>query len=279
MDLSTLIGHTAERFGPSVVGLRGDGRGTGFVLAEGRVLTAAGNLAGDSAEVVFADGSAATGRVTGLDRRRGLAVLALDTGGRAPLAFSGADHGLGATVVALANPWGHALSATAGFVASRRTRPTGLAHTALCPRGAGGGPLLDAEGALVGVNATRLPGGFVLAIATDAETRARVAALTAAEERDDRTLGVAIAPRREARRLRRAVGLEERDGLLVRGVAADSAAALAGIQQGDLIVAVDGTPIASVDDLLARLETSEAELRATVVRGSTEHVLTVAFAK
>jgi serine protease Do len=271
---STFIADSAERFGTSVVGLRGDARGTGIVIADQRVLTTAANLAGDRAEVVFAGGHTETASVTGLDRRRGIAVLTVDTGERVPLAFGSGDHGIGAAVVALANPWGHALSAAAGFVASRRERPVGLAHTAPCPRGGGGGPLLDADGNLVGVNATRLAGGFVLAIATDAETRARIAALTAAERRNDVTLGVAIAPAREARRLRRAVGLEERAGLLVRGVASDSPASKAGIRHGDLIVAVGAAPIATVDDLLAQLETGEAELQLTIVRGSEEHALT-----
>ena len=277
-DLSTFITDSAKRFGPSVVGLRGDARGTGIVIAEARVLTTAANLGSDQPEVVFDDGHSESASVTGLDRRRGIALLTVDTRGRVPLEFGTADHGIGTAVVALANPWGHALSAAPGFIASRRERPAGLAHTAPCPRGAGGGPLVDAAGGLVGVNATRLAGGFVLAIATDAETRARVAALAAAEQRSDRTLGVAIAPAREARRLRRAVGLEQRDGLLVRAVAPDSPASRAGILRGDMIVAVGATPIATVDDLLAQLETDEAELAMTIVRGTDELPLTAPLA-
>src|SRR5258705_3152512 len=179
MDLSTFIADSAERFGPSVVGLRGDARGTGIVIADQRVLTTAANLGDDQAEVVFDDGHTTSASVPGLDRRRGIAVLTVGTRGRVPLEFGSADHGIGTAVVALANPWGHALSAAPGFIASRRERPAGLAHTAPCPRGAGGGPLVDVAGGLLGVNATRLAGGFVLAIAADAATRARAAALPA----------------------------------------------------------------------------------------------------
>ena len=175
-------------------------------------------------------------------------------------------------MVALANPWGRGLSATLGFVASSRTRPAvGVAHTALCPRGASGGPLVAPDGGLLGFNVTRLDGGFVLATATDADTRERIEKLVAGERRSDRTLGVAIAPPRVAKRLRRSVGLDERDGLLVRGVEADSAAFGAGIRHGDLIVAVGDSPIASVDDLLAQLETGGDELAVTVLRGVDEH--------
>src|SRR5919199_1769718 len=68
--------------------------------------------------------------------------------------------------------------------------------------------------------------------------------LTAAHVR----LGVALAPPRAARRMRAAVGLPERDGLLVREVADDSPAARAGLQRGDLLVAAGGRPPAAVDD-------------------------------
>jgi serine protease Do len=274
-DYGDLIRRTAAQIGPSVVGLRGGARGSGTIVASGRVLTSAGNLTGGAPEVVFADGRSAPATVTGLDRRRGFAALSVETGALAPLAFGAESPPIGTTVIALANPWGRGLSATLGHVASSRTRPAlGVAHTALCPRGASGGPLVAPDGGLLGFNMIRLDGGFVLATGTDAETRERLERLVAADQRGDRTLGVAIAPPRVAKRLRRSVGLAERDGLLVRGVEADSPAFGAGIRQGDLIVAVGDAPIVSVDDLLAQLETSSEELAVTVVRGTDEHALT-----
>ena len=63
--LSAFIADSAERFGPSVVGLRGEARGTGIVIAEARVLTTAANLGGDEAEVVFDDGHTESASVTG----------------------------------------------------------------------------------------------------------------------------------------------------------------------------------------------------------------------
>lgn len=273
-----LIRRAAEQVGPSVVGLRAGARGSGTIVAPGRVLTSANNLAGAAPEVVFADGRSATATVTGLDRRRGFAALSVDTGALAPLAFGAESPPIGTTAIALANPGGRGLAVTLGFVASNRDRPAqGVAHTALCPRGAAGGPLVAAGGGLLGFNMLRLDGGFVLATATDAETRERIERLVAAGRRSDRTLGVAIAPPRMARRLRRSVGLAERDGLLVRGVEADSPAFTAGVRQGDLIVAVGDSPIATVDDLLAHLEQGGPELAVTIVRGTDEHTLTAQF--
>jgi serine protease Do len=82
-------------------------------------------------------------------------------------------------------------------------------------------------------------------------------------------LGIAIAPPRAARRMRAAVGLPERDGLLVRGVVADSPAAKAGVERGDLLVGVNGTPLSSVDALFDALDAG-GELKVTVVRGTEE---------
>jgi serine protease Do len=78
--------------------------------------------------------------------------------------------------------------------------------------------------------------------------------------------------------LRDVVGLEARDGLLVRQVEDSSPAQRAGVRRGDLIVAVDGAAIADPDDLFAALSEAGDSLQLTVVRGSDEVVLEVSFA-
>ena len=85
-----------------------------------------------------------------------------------------------------------------------------------------------------------MEGGLLLALPADAALAARVEALGRGEAPARPRLGVALAPPRAARRLRAAVGLPERDGLLVRGVEADSPAERAGLERGDLIVAAGG---------------------------------------
>ena len=78
---------------------------------------------------------------------------------------------------------------------------------------------------------------------------------------------------------RRAVGLPDRDGLLVRGVQDGSPAAAAGIQTGDLIVAAGGDEVTGVDSLHAVIDgtSADGELAIVVVRGNDEHELSVAF--
>ena len=99
-------------------------------------------------------------------------------------------------------------------------------------------------------------------------------ALATGESRKRPRLGVGLAPAHVARALRRSVGLDERDGLLVRVVEDGSPAATAGLREGDLIVAVNGAPVASADDLFDAMDTAD-ELRVNVVRGTEELEITV----
>src|SRR4051794_8748214 len=114
------VGGVAERVGPAVVGLgRGWARGSGVVIATGRVLTAAHVLRGDGVTVTFADGRSAPGRVAGLDSDLDIAAIDVDTGDVAPVEW-GAPEALriGAPVLALANPGGHGLRVTFGLVSA-----------------------------------------------------------------------------------------------------------------------------------------------------------------
>jgi S1-C subfamily serine protease len=79
--------------------------------------------------------------------------------------------------------------------------------------------------------------------------------------------------------MRRAVGLPERAGLLVRAVEDDSPAAGAGIEPGDLLAAANGVELDSVDALYELLDAVAAggSLELTVVRGTEERAVTVEF--
>jgi S1-C subfamily serine protease len=89
---------------------------------------------------------------------------------------------------------------------------------------------------------------------------------------------VAVVPPRVAHKLRRAVGLPERDGVLVRAVEEDSPADHAGIEPGDLIVAAERRPIEDVESLYQALDAAaEGTLNLTVVRASDERDVEVVF--
>jgi serine protease Do len=288
-EVTQAVRSASERVGPAVVGLgRGWGRGSGVVIADGAVLTTAHTLRGDQVTVVFADGRRETGTVAGVDADGDVAVVSVDTGEIEAVEWGDPDAlSAGAVVLALANPGGRGLRTTLGLVSStgsslrgprgRRIRGA-IEHTAPLPRGSSGGPLVDPEGRLLGLNAVRMEGGLVVALPADAALRERADGLTRGETPARPRLGVAIAPAHVARRLRRAVGLPERDGLLVRWVEDGGPADRAGIEKGDLIVAAGGEAVTRVDDLQPRVEAAAGgELVLTLVRGIEEREVTVSL--
>jgi serine protease Do len=81
-----------------------------------------------------------------------------------------------------------------------------------------------------------------------------------------------------ARRLRRAVGLPDTDGLLIRDVVDDSPAARAGIARGDLIVAAAGHPVSTPDDLFDALKAARGgTIQLNLIRGTEERTIQVTF--
>lgn len=294
-ELERDIQRIAEHVGPAVVGLgRGWGMGSGVVIAPGRVLTTAHNLRGghhreEELDVVLGSDRRAQGRVAGVDADIDLAVIDVDTGDVEPVEWAqDSSVPLGRAVLALANPGGQGLRVTAGMVSAsarsfrgpRGRRITGaIEHTARLPRGSSGGPLVDFEGRILGINAVRVDGGLILAVPLDGSTRDRVQALSRGEPAARVRLGVAVAPPRVARRLRDAVGLPEREGVLVREVEPGSAADAAGIERGDLIVAAGGQPVGRVDALYEILDGAKpgGELELRVLRALEERPLSVHF--
>ncbi len=288
-EIGASIRQFAEGAGASVVGIgQRWGAGSGIVLGEGQVLTNAHNVRGDQVTVTFADGRTAQGSVSGHDIDSDLAVISVDTGETAALPWaSSASVEIGKPVFALANPGGRGLRVTFGFVSGidrtfrgpRGRRITGsLEHTAPLLPGSSGGPVLDADGQLLGINTNRLGEGFYLATPADEALRGRADALARGETATSPRLGVAIAPGHVARRLRRAVGLPDTDGLLIHEVVEASPAARAGLASGDLIVAAAGQPTATPDDLFDALAAARGgTLELKVVRGTDERTLEVTF--
>jgi serine protease Do len=285
-EIQASIAQLAEGAGASVVGIgQRWGVGSGVVTGTGRVLTNAHNVRGDQVTVTFADGHTAEGTVAGHDIDGDLAVIEVDTGETPALLWAaGAAASIGTPVFALANPGGRGLRVTFGFVSGvdrtfrgpRGRRITGsLEHTAPLLPGSSGGPVTDAAGQLVGINTNRLGEGFYLAIPADDALRGRIDALGRGESATPPRLGVAIAPGHVARRLRRAVGLSDIEGLLIRDVTDPSPAKRAGLAQGDLIVAVAGQPVRTADDLFDALPAAGGAVELSIVRGTDERAVQV----
>ena len=284
-EIQASITQLAEGAGASVVGIgQRWGVGSGIVIGTGRVLTNAHNVRGDQVTVTFADGRTAEGSVAGHDIDGDLAVIDVDTGDTPAMSWDGGGSAsVGTPVFALANPGGRGLRVTFGFVSGidrtfrgpRGRRITGsVEHTAPLLPGSSGGPVVDAAGRLVGINTNRLGEGFYLAIPADEALRGRIDALGRGESTTPPRLGIAIAPSHVARRLRRAVGLPETEGLLIREVTEGSPAARADLAQGDLIVAAAGQPVRTADDLFDALPAG-GTVELSIVRGADERAVQV----
>lgn len=292
MAIAAAIREVARRVGPAVVGVgRGAAPGSGVVVGDGTVLTAMRGEGADEVDLVFHDGRREVGRRIATEPDLGLALVAAQTADSPAVEATPADApppAIGTPVLALADPRGRGLRVTLGFVsaAARSFRgPRGrriegaIEHTAPLPRGSSGGPLVDGDGRLLGLNLLRREGGLILAVPAGAAEVEHLERLARGEAAPAPRLGVAVAPPRVGRRMRRAVGLPERDGLLVRGVEAGSPADDAGLAAGDLLVAAGKSELSSVGALLERLDAVSrgGTLELAVVRGSEDLTLAVTF--
>src|SRR5258707_9618852 len=117
-ELQTAVATVAEGVGPSIVGIGRGTRGSGVVIADGRVLTNAHNLRGDEVTVTFRDGRSTRGTVRGVDPDGDLAVVDVDTSGATALAWSDAEAAIGDVVFGLAATGSGAARVTAGTVSA-----------------------------------------------------------------------------------------------------------------------------------------------------------------
>jgi serine protease Do len=289
---SRVVMSVAERLASSVANLRVarrvrggrtlDGGGSavvvtpdGFMLTSAHVVqrSARGSIAS------FADGRECEVDVVGTDPLSDLAVLRTDAAELVPVELGDAETlRVGQLVVAIGNPHGFGGSVTAGVVSALgRSLPTRSGATvrfvenvvqtdaALNP-GNSGGALADGLGRVVGINTAVAGVGLGLAVPINAATRRIIAALMTDGRYRRAYLGVAGGVRPLPPRVARELGRES--AVEVVEVVADGPAARAGVRPEDLVVAVDGTPITTVDDLqrLMTAERIDEPVRLDVVR-------------
>jgi S1-C subfamily serine protease len=280
-ELSATAHTVLSEVGSAIVSIGQDGRGSGLVIAAGKVLTNSHNLRDHTTLVTFADGRSVQGTVAGADEDGDVVVLDVDTGSITPSTWAERMPEPGDVVFALSRG-GHRTRISFGMVSAvdlafqgprgRQVRG-GVEHTAPLARGASGGPVANAAGQVLGLNTHRTGRGFYVARPIDAALRSTIVDLADGKSVVRPRLGVALAPPDVAAKLRASVGLPERDGLLVRGVEQDGPAANAGIAEGDLLVAAGGTALDSIDALHDALGGAGDSLQLTVVRGTEERTV------
>ena len=257
---SRVIVSASERLLPSVAHLRSDrGSGSGVVIsADGFLVTSAHVVEGARrVRASFVDGSECAAEVIGSDPFSDLAVLRASATALAAAELGDAKNlRVGQLVVAVGNPRGFEASVTAGVVSALgRSLPTRAGRVvdnviqtdaALNP-GSSGGALADGSARVVGINTAVAGFGLGLAVPINDTTRTIVAALMSEGRFRRAYLGIGGGsrplPPRLARELGRTTGVEVVD------VAPGSPAAAAGLRPEDLIVAVDGRPVADVGEV------------------------------
>jgi S1-C subfamily serine protease len=291
---SRVVTDVARRLSPSVASLRvARGRGGGLegggsgvaITPDGFVLTSAHVVGGSGrgGRARFADGRELGFTVVGRDTLSDLAVLRVDADDLRSAALGDADTlAVGQLVVAIGSPYGFAGSVTAGVVSALgRSLPTRTrsatrivesviqTDAALNP-GNSGGALVDGRGEVVGVNTAVAGIGLGLAVPINPATRRILAALMREGRVRRAYLGIAGGGRPLPPRMARALG--RRRGVEVVEVVRGSPAERAGIRPEDVIVALDGMPIADADDLQRLMEGDRigVPIAAQVVRGGRE---------
>ncbi len=290
---SNAVIKVAERLAPSVANLRvrhgrRNGGGSAVVITpDGLMLTSAHVVARSdgSGRASFVDGRELRFDVVGADPHSDLAVLRASADDLVAAELGDAERlRVGQLVVAIGNPNGFAGSVTAGVVSALgRSLPTQSGRivdnviqtdAALNP-GNSGGALADGSGRVVGVNTAVAGVGLGLAVPVNEATRQIVAALMSEGRFRRAYLGIAGGTRPLPPRLARSLGRDA--GVEVVQVVEGTPAAAAGLRPEDLIVELDGEPVADVGDIqrVMVVEKIGAPVRMLVLREGRELELSI----
>ncbi len=240
------------------------GQGSGFIVsADGLILTNAHVVKdAQSVTVLLADRREYTAQVLGSDAATDIAVLRIPVQGLQAVRLGDpAQLQVGDPVLAIGAPFGLAQTATAGIVsATGRSLPGDgavpfIQTDAAVNPGNSGGPLFDAAGNVVGINAqiySRTGGYQGLSFAIPVDVAMRVSKqIVATGSAQHARLGVAVQDLTQP--LADSFGLTRPDGALVSQVSPGSPAAAAGLQAGDVIQRIDGQPTVQAGALSARI--------------------------
>jgi S1-C subfamily serine protease len=238
------------------------GGGSGFVFTPDGLILTNSHVVHDATriDVTLSDGRRMPATAIGDDPASDLAVVRVDEPGLTAAALGDSQQlRVGQLVVALGSPYGFQSTVTAGVVSalgrslrsySGRLIDDVIQTDAALNPGNSGGPLVDSAGRVVGVNtATILPAqGICFAIGIN--TAKFVASRLLRDGRIRRSfIGVSAQTVPVHRRVVRFYDLAKESGALVLSVEENSPAKRAGLRDGDIIVALEGKPVAGVDDL------------------------------
>ncbi len=234
--------------------------GSGFFISADGYIVTNDHVVDSADEVKVRIGSAKTSypaKVVGRDQETDLALLKIETQTRQPFLEFGDSDALrvGAWVMAIGNPFGLENTVTLGIVSAKgRVLGEGpfdnfIQTDAAINPGNSGGPLLDLDGKVIGINTAIVPSGQGIGFAIPSNmAKTVIAQLREGKPVKRGWLGVAIQDIDD--NTAKALGMQDTGGALVTGVMENQPAAKAGIQVGDVILAVNGQKVADSGALL-----------------------------
>ena len=294
---SARVANAFERVGPAVAHIaaidpegRSRGIGSGVVFTPDGYLLTNNHVVAGAARLVASmpDGQQIEAKPVGYDPATDFAVLRLAAGGLSFAEFgSSAKLRVGQLVIAIGNPLGFQATVTAGIVSAlgRSLRsPSGrlidsvIQTDAPLNPGNSGGPLVDGNGRVVGINTAMIGAAQGICFAIGIDTAAHVAARIMCDGRVRRSrLGIAAQTVPLDPRLARRLKLATASAAMVTDLVPGGPAELAGFAKGDVVLTVAGETIRGVDDMHRLLtgERANTELPAEILRAGQLLALTV----
>lgn len=286
-NLSDALAQTVAAAGPGVVRVEGRRRvpASGIIWSEDGTIVTAHHVVDhhENVTVGLPNGESVTATLAGRDPTTDLAVLRAESKGLTPPTWAAPDGlQVGHLALALGRP-GKEVRATLGIVSALDKAwhtPAGgslnryLQTDVVMYPGFSGGPLVDASGAVIGLNTSAILRG--ISITVPAPTVRRVVESLLSHGRIRRGyLGVGTQPVRLPQAL--AEQLNQKTGLLLVSVETGSAAEQHGLLLGDTIIALDGQPVRQIDDLLAMLNGDKigVAVPVSVLRGGEIRKMTI----
>ena len=231
--------------------------GSGFIISEDGYILTNNHVVedADAIKVTLSDKKAYEARLIGRDEKTDLAVLKIDADHALPAVKVGDSSKLevGDWVIAIGNPFGLARTVTAGIVSARgRVIGSGpyddfIQTDASINPGNSGGPLFDIEGEVVGINTAIVASGQGIGFAIPINMAKDLLPQLKTGKVSRGRLGVHI--QEVTSELAASFGLDEKHGAVISEVIDNSPAARAGLEVGDIILAVDGQKVEEMQRL------------------------------